>query len=429
MSQSTCPHCGKPVRPGSKFCGHCGNTISAAPAPTPESAAGATCPHCQQPVRPGAKFCSHCGRSIEVESPAPVQPPAAAPGTPQAPPEPGIQPAAITRKATPKPAASDAEAISAPTQPEARPPKPSPTPQPPGSPPPASVLPPPKRKYRLLPWLIIILIVVCLAAGGGLFYFFDPLDMFGEPTATATATWTATPTQAAATSEPPAPTDTPQPTFTPPALPTNTPLLPTEEIPPTAELPENTTQPIDIGNGEFLLDEQFDGIITTNWLPWGNSADRTSIKKGFDNSASLNAEDPANAGITSKDEFAFVQNSEIIFSARLQEIFETFHIVFNLDPVQKTRSEGDNDLGLLQFEIYKDKIILISSVADEKCEQPLAGADAHIYRFVFSESNSISLFIDNAGIPICENLATEIDVARITFRGLGYISSIKVAAP
>ncbi|MFC1878902.1 hypothetical protein ACFLZW_03205 [Chloroflexota bacterium] len=268
--------------------------------------------------------------------------------------------------------------------------------------------------------------------GGGLYYF-NPLNMFGKEAATATATSAPVITEEPIVSEAPPtiptqePTFTQAPTFTPPI--TSSPTTSSTEAP--TDTPENTPIPGEISPQptDILLDEQFDNQITTNWQPWGNIDDRTFIKKGFDNSASLNAENLASAGITTKKEFTFVEDFEIIFSAKLHEIFKTYQIVFNLDPAQKNRSEGDNDIGLLQLEIHKEKVVLIPSIQGEPCEKPLSGADAHTYRLVFLESNIISLFIDDSTDPICSVLGAELEVGRITFRGLGYISSIIVTTP
>jgi len=58
---TTCPHCGRPVRVGAKFCGSCGNTISVSPPPVPTPSAQALrCPRCGAAVRAGAKFCGVC---------------------------------------------------------------------------------------------------------------------------------------------------------------------------------------------------------------------------------------------------------------------------------------------------------------------------------------------------------------------------------
>ena len=61
MANASCPNCGKPVRPGGKFCGNCGQTLSST---TSSPASTSSCPHCGKPVRQGAQFCSHCGETI-----------------------------------------------------------------------------------------------------------------------------------------------------------------------------------------------------------------------------------------------------------------------------------------------------------------------------------------------------------------------------
>lgn len=73
MSNATCPHCQKSVRPGTKFCPHCGQKID-----TPSPALSFACPHCGAPLRPGAKFCGRCGKSSVAPS-RPVAPPPARP--------------------------------------------------------------------------------------------------------------------------------------------------------------------------------------------------------------------------------------------------------------------------------------------------------------------------------------------------------------
>jgi hypothetical protein len=47
-----CPACGETVRPGAKFCEHCGTPLVAA------------CPKCGAAVRSGAKFCDSCGTPL-----------------------------------------------------------------------------------------------------------------------------------------------------------------------------------------------------------------------------------------------------------------------------------------------------------------------------------------------------------------------------
>jgi VWFA-related protein len=53
---SQCAQCGKPMRPGAKFCQLCGQPVS-------DALVGdvTQCPNCGQSAQPGAKFCSKCG--------------------------------------------------------------------------------------------------------------------------------------------------------------------------------------------------------------------------------------------------------------------------------------------------------------------------------------------------------------------------------
>jgi subtilisin family serine protease len=56
-----CPHCGKPVRPGARFCVACGKSLlPQSPAPG-IAAQGQPCRQCGQVLRPGARFCARCG--------------------------------------------------------------------------------------------------------------------------------------------------------------------------------------------------------------------------------------------------------------------------------------------------------------------------------------------------------------------------------
>ena len=53
----TCAACGKAVRPGAKFCTHCGQKIEAAPTER-------LCRACGQPAKPEQKFCTSCGAKL-----------------------------------------------------------------------------------------------------------------------------------------------------------------------------------------------------------------------------------------------------------------------------------------------------------------------------------------------------------------------------
>jgi uncharacterized Zn finger protein (UPF0148 family) len=50
MTTTSCPNCGKPLRPGARFCGNCGHTIPATPsaqAGTPPSPARNAVSQCE----------------------------------------------------------------------------------------------------------------------------------------------------------------------------------------------------------------------------------------------------------------------------------------------------------------------------------------------------------------------------------------------
>ena len=49
-----CPFCNEPIKPGAKFCVHCGKKLES----------GDNCPQCGSPLKPGAKFCTKCGTRI-----------------------------------------------------------------------------------------------------------------------------------------------------------------------------------------------------------------------------------------------------------------------------------------------------------------------------------------------------------------------------
>ena len=49
-----CPHCNETIKPGAKFCVHCGKKIDVTNC----------CPQCHAELKPGAKFCVKCGTRI-----------------------------------------------------------------------------------------------------------------------------------------------------------------------------------------------------------------------------------------------------------------------------------------------------------------------------------------------------------------------------
>jgi hypothetical protein len=65
-SGPACSKCGKPIKPGAKFCGSCGAAcVIGAPAENVVKAPAApVCPSCGNPLAPGKKFCGSCGWKI-----------------------------------------------------------------------------------------------------------------------------------------------------------------------------------------------------------------------------------------------------------------------------------------------------------------------------------------------------------------------------
>ena len=62
---AVCPQCGKPLRPGARFCSGCGATIGLTTEPAPSIP---ICPNCGRKLRPGAKFCAGCGKRLQESS-------------------------------------------------------------------------------------------------------------------------------------------------------------------------------------------------------------------------------------------------------------------------------------------------------------------------------------------------------------------------
>ena len=379
---STCPHCGKPIRPGAKFCGSCGKTIQTAQ-PQPSSPdAQVACPHCGKPVRKDARFCASCGQSI----PAPAATP-----SPQ------------------KPAAG-----------------PAPKPQ-------KTIPPPPKRKsfFARFWWLILLIIFVCVIAPLGAFLYFDPFNIISADTPT--------PTQTNITEE----SSTPEliDTETPTATLTDTPTLPataTETVIPTATntpeptSPEETATPT---NTEIvtetpkptpitLVDEDFEGELEPNWNVWGTPI--PEIKSGFGNYLELNAE-PRGAGITSNDPlpiFKLLPNTIIQFNANTVGFTTQDLLSVDWDPVQTIRRVGAAP-GILHFDIGNLKMKLVVNNITI-CDIQIIDAKDEPYQITIDEAGMVSLKIGDLVVcnPIQVVLPT--DDGKISFSGRGKIDSILI---
>ncbi len=431
MSTSTCPNCGKPVRPGARFCGHCGQSVpatppaqppAAAPQPPPQPlpqaqpSAGAACPHCGQPVRPGARFCKSCGQAI---APEPAQPPAVAPVTPPAAaPAPGVQP-------TPQ--------AGVPTPPPGAPPAAAPPPRV-AAPPAAAKVPPaakPKKRRRVLvPALVIILLVGCavVLAGGFAYvkYLKDPLGLLPQRTVTSVATTSVTPAVTAATT---APTQVTPPTV----APTNT-LLPTATVAltPTIAAPTATITPTlsPMQTREILFDE-FNGELRDNWKIWSTSGGPLpAIDKGpGDQWLYLKAvDDPGEAGATTKIEIANEPGVEIIFQAQVDPPFTV--LIFDWDPSHVIRGPEVFEDGVIHIEIRRNRLFL-ATLQGEPCDEIITGTEFHRYRLKITEGPGIALYLDDQGEPICriESLGLAPMPGRFTFTGAGWVTMVRVTEP
>jgi len=432
MTQTSCPKCEKPIRPGAKFCGHCGETVSSAAAGAQQQAPpnGSPCPHCSKPVRKGAKFCSHCGNGIDQESASPIPPIGAPPPPPSHQAVPSPEPSA--EQLAPTQASAGAQPAVPPTKPGGAAAPTTPRTPPPAVPPPPAVVPP-ARKSRILPVVVILAVVLCAALVVGGFFFRDQITaMFGPQGITTSPTTIAI--AATDTELPPEPTtidptNTLSPTDTVPPEETATP----EETPPTINSPEATSTqgegPPQPPNG-YLLEETFDGIIATNWNPWG--VPRPNIERGFiDKFLNLVAQNSTSSGISSKADFPIIPGLEIHFAARQIPTLSQYKMYFDLDRAQISREANGNEVGLLQLEIQKDKMTWMASNTDEPCEALSDGTKVHNYRIVVLEGSGIALYLDNNLEPVCEfpNLGLDPLSGRLSFRGMGSLSSVYVLAP
>ncbi len=67
--RATCVKCGRPLKPGARFCPACGSPQASAPPVQSKPAAPAApspqvCPNCGKAIRPGVKFCASCGNRL-----------------------------------------------------------------------------------------------------------------------------------------------------------------------------------------------------------------------------------------------------------------------------------------------------------------------------------------------------------------------------
>jgi hypothetical protein len=456
---TNCPNCGKPIRPGAKFCGNCGYTLPATPAqagtPTPAPAAPgqAACPHCGKPVRPDAKFCPNCGKNIGagVSPPtpipgslAPVQPsasPPAAPGISPVTPLPGslppVQPGSLPpagpgiSPVTPLPGSLQ------PMQPPIQQPaggKPPPTAGK-GSPPPtgAPAVRTGRRKW-VLPAILagVFLVIIC---AGGILFWQDPFGWRGgaEPTATIeqqapaeTQTATVTPSQ---TPLPSAPTASATLVFTstPGAAPTLTQTIPagqpagTNTSTPATPLATQTASTTPLPAPNVIFSDDFTAWSDTNWNVWFGSPGMVVVNGRLELASSL----PGEAGVFSKTKIPLRPGTVVKFNTGiLSNPQSALPLVF--DWVSITQTNGPiKSPGFMRLEITDKEAVI--KIGTNVVTIPLENKSTHSFEIQIIKPRRAVFLIDDKKSEL-DLLVTPQD-GYIAFSGSGWVDDLLVTGP
>lgn len=457
MATIACPHCGKPLRPGARFCGSCGKEVTPsdlasakAPAVKPADAqqAAPACPHCGQPLRSGARFCNACGKSIAAPTAAsapegapPVQP--AANALPQA---------AQQTTGSHKPVSPDARRL-----PVEKPAKAEAT----------STAKPKRAGLRL--GMILGLLILCVGVTvGGFFvvraFFPDLLAVLTTPTLEVIpSTGTATPVDV---QEP-----TLEPTASQPSIdtPTETPSQPSptkasSQTPMATPAPTLSPAP----TGRDLIDEDFSVTPLTNWDLWSYSQPRPVPTRSGDNFyLKMTAGDfPTQAGATSNLAVPYDDNVVIEFTASLNAQ-QPLMFIFDWDPINFDRkknsdpgsnSDGDGDDGIgnddgpffpplfpnslldqqaantvgIRLIIQRNEITLYFP-GMQVCKAALTGAVLRTYQIRVQPGSPrrIDLLVDGQSLSSCPGDVAEFAFTggKISFTGHGELYSVKVIVP
>ena len=376
MATTSCPNCGKPLRPGARFCGNCGHTIPA----TPSAQAGASpagpdtiaCPQCGKPVRVGAKFCSNCGKVLQQESTLPAMPVPPAPSVPPAPPveKPVSEPTIETGSSTPtgcsasrQPAAGAPSArVAAPSQSQAgRWSQNDVAVDHPG-------IGGDLRAGRR--WSVCLLLKILLAGSRQLKPALLPLFPARR------LSWRRLRLRRTWNSRPKIP---PTPTFTVAVVPAITvTLTATVEVTPTILLtpavPVTGTTPS--GAPAILLNDYFNDPLNINWKAWGSP--RPILRSGpGDNWLELTAtEKPETAGVTTRMEIANSPGNVIEFEGQLNPNYANFPLFFDWDPLQFDRGPENTTPTVLHLAIQNNRIVLQAPAANNTCQKEFKGAQA-----------------------------------------------------
>lgn len=410
MVMRDCPHCGKPLRPGSRFCGNCGKAtdiIAAKPSPgyagvetngpdvsvnTEEAnqAGLVPCPHCGKPVRPGAKFCHNCGQAIPAETPAGQV----------------VMPEAGSVESTAPVAAFQPQAPAGSSN--------------------ARVAEKRRKGRTAIPLVMMGIILACVAAiTGGYIYLRDPFNWFTGNQLALQSSNTPVPSQVSPTSTPslaqtqiPA-TESLTPTSTPTVEPTDT-AIPTSTV----------SQPF------VLLLEDFDGALNEQWVVWlkPESPSRPKISTGpGENFLELMAvQEPGEAGVTTREEIPIETGLDVQFIGQLKEDLPRHVIILDWDPIDTERGPLSTVPGKIHLEIWRDKLIFGTLSGEvEGCQSPIVGYDEHSYRIFIEQNQDMALYVDGSQDPVCilKPVFNEPVPGYLTFTGAGWITKVQVTAP
>ena len=419
---STCPNCGKPVRPGARFCGNCGTTITSAPpvqpqaAPSVENGATVACPFCGKPVRPDAKFCPSCGNTITLAAVAAASPQTSTPG--------GPPPAATT-----PPTGVQASAAGS---------------QPPVARKPRSII------RRFGPIFLILIILGCAAVFAvGYLLGKDVFGLFGAststpsqktPTHTATLSKTASPTPAS-------PTPTPSSTFTvipvlpattePPSAPTLTPAATNTQKPPfpTAQPPKHTpTKDIGIPTvpaitlpapiNTTIVQENFDRSLSMPWATWGPG--QVKVVNGL---LVLNSLQAGDSGLSWTHPVTITQGLTIQFTAHVDAKDPRKQFFFDLDLGDVPRKDNSGS-GAVQVSVGNGVMLLQVDVSNMCRNYDLPDNNAHLFLVNITPENQVSFSMDGRPEPLCSIQAEFVSSSGfLSWRGNGWIDQVNVTRP
>jgi len=415
--QNTCPKCNRPVRPGAKFCGFCGTTLTparlvASPQPAKNNGA-ANCPHCNAPLRPGVKFCANCGKPVSDQ------------------------------KANGLAAGQAAGQAAGPVQPVSPPPAPPPapprsTPEPTGRVSTARGRRAKRSRGRYIIYLVV-LSVICLALAIPAVLLGRPLvqEWLVKTTPTSTVTETSLPV--------PTNTNTPEPTAT--STSTSTATVTPSATPTQTQIPTQTARPTQVLRPTYtrtavapLLEENFDNELSEQWELWGNTDNITTpviieVNDG-DTELLLSSEDVAADGLSSQaDDIPLESGVMISFTANLTDPVintgtPTLRFAWTPGTVTPLDLDPEEPLALellIQPTSFNLTIILEDTTQDACTAEP--GAGPHTFRIEVSKTSEPKIFVDDE--PVCEDMTIFIQPfsqpgGRIHFSGSGLVDDIMV---